>query len=295
MVQIYGRKISDLSQPRRDLYLPGPHRGACLTKRRWNHRRKIILCESLIDALTFWCAGVSQRDVEVDGVNGFTMEEHRTALEEQARMDRLRPRRSGRPGCGAAVKTEYFQLRTKVLFPKGMDANEYALKVTPAPFPSLAVLLNKTGREPEVRRQESEVRMDGDEIVIEQDGRRYRVRGLAKNLSHELLRINLLAGNAKGFHVDTLDLYSARRTGGLYQAGCRRDGRGRGVGPQQDLGAGAAEARRDAEGNRSKRPLIRPESEVLLTEEQRAEAMSLLEDPKLVGAHRGQTSRAAAS
>ena len=34
----------------------------------------------------------------------------------------------------------------RVLFPKGMDANEYALKVTPA-AQSLAVLLNRAGRQ----------------------------------------------------------------------------------------------------------------------------------------------------
>ena len=50
VVQIYGRKIGDLSQPHH-LYLPGPHRGV------WNEEaleasKEIILCESLIDALT---------------------------------------------------------------------------------------------------------------------------------------------------------------------------------------------------------------------------------------------------
>jgi hypothetical protein len=37
------------------------------------------------------------------------------------------------------------------------------------------------------------------------------VRGLNKNLSHELMRVNLLASKGDGFHVDTLDLYSARK------------------------------------------------------------------------------------
>ena len=40
---------------------PGPHRGV------WNEEaliasKDIILCEALIDALTFWCRGLSQRD-----------------------------------------------------------------------------------------------------------------------------------------------------------------------------------------------------------------------------------------
>ena len=60
VVEVYGRKIIDrlrVGTPKH-LYLPGPHRGV------WNSAalqasREIILCEALIDALTFWCAGSS--------------------------------------------------------------------------------------------------------------------------------------------------------------------------------------------------------------------------------------------
>jgi DNA primase len=41
--------------------------------------------------------------------------------------------------------------------------------------------------------------------------RRYRVRGLAKNLSFDALKVNLLVSRDEGFHVDTLDLYQARQ------------------------------------------------------------------------------------
>jgi DNA primase len=40
--------------------------------------------------------------------------------------------------------------------------------------------------------------------------RRYRVRGLAKNLSAEVLKVNVLVANGAGLHVDTLDLYAAK-------------------------------------------------------------------------------------
>ena len=80
MVQMYGRKITpNLRTGTPDhLYLPGAHRGV------WNEAalvasKEIILCESLIDALTFWCAGY--RNVTTSyGVNGFT-EEHRAAFQ----------------------------------------------------------------------------------------------------------------------------------------------------------------------------------------------------------------------
>jgi hypothetical protein len=41
--------------------------------------------------------------------------------------------------------------------------------------------------------------------------RRYRVRGFAKNLAVDVLKINLLASAGDAFHVDTLDLYSAKQ------------------------------------------------------------------------------------
>ena len=40
--------------------------------------------------------------------------------------------------------------------------------------------------------------------------RRWRVRGLAKNLAYEVLKVNVLASCGDAFHVDTFDLYAAR-------------------------------------------------------------------------------------
>jgi hypothetical protein len=55
-----------------------------------------------------------------------------------------------------------------------------------------------------------EVEWKGDEAIARAEGRRYRVRGLAKNTSVEQLKVNLLAAKGDLFHVDNLDLYSAR-------------------------------------------------------------------------------------
>lgn len=63
------------------MYLPSPHRGV------WDEEalvpsKEIILCESLIDALTFWCAGF--RNVTASyGVDGFT-DDHRAAFEKHS-------------------------------------------------------------------------------------------------------------------------------------------------------------------------------------------------------------------
>src|SRR5262249_37774692 len=49
-----------------------------------------------------------------------------------------------------------------------------------------------------------------DEVLLTFGNRRYRVRGWAKNLSFDSLRVNVLASNSNGLFVDTFDLYSAR-------------------------------------------------------------------------------------
>lgn len=96
--------------------------------------KEIILCEALIDALTFWCAGF--RNVTTAyGVEGFTAElgqallEHGTkklliAYDRDAAGDRAAEKLAAELGSSGL---EIF----RVLFPKGMDANDYALKVQP--------------------------------------------------------------------------------------------------------------------------------------------------------------------
>ena len=49
------------------------------------------------------------------------------------------------------------------------------------------------------------------EIVITLGDRRYRVRGFEKNLSYDVLKVNLAAYRGDGFHVDTLDLLASRQ------------------------------------------------------------------------------------
>jgi DNA primase len=53
---------------------------------------------------------------------------------------------------------------------------------------------------------------DGGEVVFTFGHRRWRVRGLERNTSHGELRVNILVNReGSGFHVDTLDLYSAKQ------------------------------------------------------------------------------------
>jgi len=251
VVQLYGRKINDNLRPGTayHLYLPGDHAGV------WNlagikNQIDVILCEALLDAMTFWCAGF--RNVTAAyGVNGFTDELLQCFVSLGVQRVLIAFDRDEAGNVAAARVAQ--QLNDagidayRVLFPKGMDANAYARTVTPA-AKSLDVVLRKAewisnGKKPAsvpvIGVQESaakeeipepvpslvavveppapavavvEVAADVSEheVSLQFENRHYRVRGLHKNLSHELLKVNLLVREGSAFHVDTLDLYSAK-------------------------------------------------------------------------------------
>ena len=58
--------------------------------------------------------------------------------------------------------------------------------------------------------QEIEADVSGDEVTMQLGHRRYRVRGLSKNLAFDQMKVNVLASTDKGMYVDTFDLYIAR-------------------------------------------------------------------------------------
>jgi DNA primase len=133
---VYGRKVTERLREGTPLhlYLPGPHRGV------WNESalaasQEVILCEALIDALTFWCAGY--RNVTASyGVEGFTVD-HLSAFKRYGvervliAYDRDDAGESAAEKLSKKLTAEGLDCY-RILFPKGMDANEYALKVGPA-------------------------------------------------------------------------------------------------------------------------------------------------------------------
>lgn len=148
IMQLYGRRIAPNSkipadQPRH-MYLPRPLKGV------WNEAalvasREIILCESLIDAMTFWCAGY-RNVIAAYGVNGFTAD-HWQAVKRYGVTRMLIAYDRDDAGNAAADKLAAELMEAgiecfRVLFPKEMDANDYALKVQPA-AKSLGLLLHQ--------------------------------------------------------------------------------------------------------------------------------------------------------
>jgi DNA primase catalytic core len=296
---MYGRKIT---QGLREgtplhLYLPGPHRGV------WNEEalvasKEIILCESIIDALTFWCAGF--RNVTASyGVNGFT-DDHQAAFQKHGVRQVWIAYDRDEAGDASAerLKEELLKLGIgshRVLFPKGMDANEYALKVKPA-SQSLAVLLNSAEwhekPKPAAKEESSEpqpaipfaadpeVHMNGDEIVIPRGDRRYRIRGLAKNLSPEVMKVNVLVSRQHEFHVDTLDLQTDRQRAAFIKRAAEELGMQEDV-IRKDVGQVFLALER-LQSEQIRKALEPAKPEVELSDEDRTEALALLKAPKLL-------------
>ena len=370
--EMYGRKITPNLRPGTPdhLYLPGEHRGV------WNEEalvasKEIILCEALIDALTFWVAGF--RNVTASyGVNGFTAD-HRAAFEKHgiSRVYIAYDRDEAGNNAAAKLAEELMGMGMecfRVLFPKEMDANAYALKVHP-PAKSLGVLLNKAewlgkGQRPECRALEPTilepvivsapeiepeptaieaatkgriievapepelscaaspieieepvlllaadpeeldepmppepgpaapaptidvpVEKRGEDIFLMQGERRYRVRGLNKNMSYELLKVNVLVSGKtprgeSAFHVDTFDLYSARQRSGFTKQAAEELGVKEEV-IRRDLGRVLLKLE-ELQDEQIKQALAPKEQTVTLREDEREAAMELLRDPNLL-------------
>jgi DNA primase len=321
VTEIYGRKIGEGLRAGTPLhtYLPGPHKGV------WNEEaftvsKDIILCEALIDALTFWCA--DYRNVTASyGVNGFT-NDHREAFKKHGVKKVLIAYDRDEAGEKAAAElgNELIGMGIdcyRVLFPKGMDANEYGCKVKPA-AKSLGVLLNKVEwlgkgtrsiivpdaveetmapvvQQTKAAKEKTEVpslaaeksgiidipiEINGDEITITQGDRRYRIRGLAKNLSNDILKVNLLAVRKDGMHIDTLDLNIDRQKAVF----CKRAAEELELEEdviRKDLGRVflRLEALRDEQIRKALKP---KEDEVQISPEEKAAAFELLKDPNLL-------------
>jgi len=269
VAEVYGRKLLDnlRAGTPKHLYLPtreGKGRGV-FNIAALQASREIILCEALIDAMTFWCAGY-RNVTSAYGIEGFT-EEHVEAFKRHGTervliaYDRDDAGERGAQKVAERLMSEGIEC-FRIQFPKGMDANEYALKVQPA-AKSLGLLIRKAvwlgkgaapaqpvaapiiepaAKEqtpPEARAQDApslaadplpaspmpttahalpievKEREQGREVTLTlgegKDARRYRVRGLAKNLAVDVLKVNLMVSRGEAFHVDTLDLYAAKQ------------------------------------------------------------------------------------
>jgi DNA primase len=367
---MYGRKVTPHLREGTPLhlYLPGPHRGV------WNVEalrasKTIILCEALIDALTFWCAGYRYVTAAY-GVEGFT-KDYLEAFQRHGTRTVLIAYDRDEAGDRAAEALAPKLLAEgmdcyRVQFPRGMDANEYATKVTPAekslglvlrqatwmgkgekplqaemlaervreskpspvveaaaeetaersPSPSMpepaaradpaptsseppwsperqpaapppateAIEVTASPAPPAPRAAEIAAEVSEEEVVLKFGDRRYRVRGLGKNMSYDAMRVNLLASRegaaGGGFHVDTVDLYSARQRVAFIRQAAQELGATEEV-VKGDLGK-VLQKLEALQEEQIKEALAPKEKAVAIGDEERAAAMDPLRDPRLV-------------
>ena len=146
---VYGRAIDDGGKHDRHLFLPGPQRGifnpAALSPLALGvSNGEVILTEGIIDALTFWSAGFHN---VTTGFSAKALPEELLEGLAAARVarvfiafDRDEAGEKGAAEVAAQLMARGIECR-RVLFPHGLDANEYARQVQPA-AQSLGVVLN---------------------------------------------------------------------------------------------------------------------------------------------------------
>ncbi|MEJ2446306.1 MAG: toprim domain-containing protein, partial [Exilibacterium sp.] len=272
VVEVYGRKLLDSLRKGtpKHLYLPGPHAGV------WNaesldNQKEVILCEALIDAMTFWVNGY--RNVTASyGTSGFTPDhlqhfKHCGVERVLIAYDRDEAGNNAAEQLAKQLSVEGFD-GFRIELPKGMDVNDYALQVTPSqkslglvirkavwmgsgkapdrscasprprhtadaehkqpldidsqigqpatrepehtdgPSPSLAakpptpVITPPAEAVPEAPKADISAEVGEHDITLAFGDRRYRIRGLEKIKSVEVLKVNVLASCGDTLHVD---------------------------------------------------------------------------------------------
>jgi hypothetical protein len=333
--EVYGRKIRDdlRAGTPLHLYLPGPHAGV------WNldafaATDELIVCESLIDALSFWCAGF-RHVTAAYGTEGIT-----TELLDALRTNDIRRALIAFDADDAGDRAAKKLAKTliadgvecfRVTFPAGADTNDVA-RDAKNPADALGRVIRSAvwmgagpapnrHRSPAPVDQPAEVDepdvdledvpdpsfvagplppalvsptpalpddvapvVDGDELRVALGDRRWRVRGLSKVSSFDLLRVNVLVARHDGrgdrFHVDTLDLYSARARTVFVKQAAEELHAGEEI-IKHDLGRVllACERVADEVVRSAQAPAEQP---VVLTDAEQAAALELLRAPDLV-------------
>jgi DNA primase len=346
VAEVYGRKIGRGLRPGTPLhlYLPGPHRGV-FNAAGITGCESVILCEAFIDAMTFWCAGLTHVTSSF-GAGGFTDALLQALIANGTRRVWIAYDRDEAGDLAAEKLAPLLQQHGiaayRVWFPKGMDANEYALKVgpaeqslgmvlrsaepmldaaalpvsfavsssmvkssvaapsvasvscdLPAPAPAASSLVAAVASSPSLAAASpahthvpapaptAPVDVSEREVVVTFGDRRYRVRGLEKNLAYDVLKVNVLVTSGEGLHVDTLDLYQAKARASFAKQSsvelCIEESA-----LQRDLGQlllqlETLQEARIAEATRPKAPAA-----AVLSAEEEVAGLALLRDPQLV-------------
>jgi DNA primase catalytic core len=357
ITEIYGRKICDRLRPGtpKHTYLPGAHKGIfnlpSLLKR--GVGGELILCESIIDALSFWISGFKNVTCSY-GIEGFT-EDHLNFFIQQKINKIYIAYDADEPGDKAADKLAQKLISEgiecyRINFPKDTDANEFICQQNPSTtstelstsslgasnpqielqrlfnlavgYAKASVIgstlrhfdkLSTTQAQGERKAEESGLPLKADDpsagsgqeagiLNINENGlymtlgdRYYRIRGMEKNLSYDLMKVNIRVeyhpsatstmlstsplGAGTYFYIDTLDLYNARnRNQYISQAAEELELKPEII--KRDLGRVLLKLE-EYQDQLIKKTLEPAEKAISLTPEERETAKRYLEDPKL--------------
>ncbi len=269
VLEAYGRKIrTNLTKGTpKHLYLPGQHNGV-FNQQCLKSNDEIILCESLIDALTFYVNGFTNVTTSY-GTGGFTadlLDAFKSNKIKRVLIAYDRDNAGDKAALELSKQLNKENIDTyRIQFPKNTDANDYALeragngainKKGVASRLGLVIrkaewMSNGSGKaEPAIQRTDNRIQktdtkklvkgenlsslaaeevipepsahvmpkagsttnvdITNREVLISFGERKYRIRGLAKNLSYEQLKLNIHISKEELYYIDTFDLYHAK-------------------------------------------------------------------------------------
>ncbi|MGB6044876.1 MAG: hypothetical protein WBF93_17105, partial [Pirellulales bacterium] len=131
-------------------------------------------------------------DMQLPGANGDAIEDGTSAVVDEA-LARIVGQLTGSARRGS---------------PDPADGPDRKVSPTPSPINGDSVASKET----------LAIEQSDNEVVVSFADRRWRIRGLEKNLSYERLKVNLMVARQEGVHVDTFDLYSSRHRNGFVKA-----------------------------------------------------------------------------
>ncbi|UEM40421.1 DNA primase [Pectobacterium aquaticum] len=302
--ELYGRKVGDRLRAGtpNHLYLPGSHGGV------WNEQalvasKTVILCESLIDAMSFWVAGY--RNVTAAyGVNGFTDEMREAFIRHGVKQVLIAFDNdvAGDEGAEKLASSLVAEGITpfRVVFPSGMDANGYLCSVA-EPETAFGLLVDGAlpmgevvSAEPESMPQPEKPSqptsslaagvvveaLPNGELEIALSGQQWRIRGMASvKAGSGVMKVNaqVLDTQSGVVFADSVDMMSARSRAGYTRLAA------------SELGLAESDVKRTLgrvllalEAHLSQ-PETHSEATQNMTDEQRDAALALLRDPNLIG------------
>ncbi|URG49860.1 toprim domain-containing protein [Pectobacterium quasiaquaticum] len=310
--ELYGRKVGDRLRAGtpNHLYLPGPHGGV------WNEQalvasKSVILCESLLDAMSFWVAGF--RNVTAAyGVNGFTEEMRQSLIRHGVKQVLIAFDNDAAGDEGAVKLAESLAadgiVPFRVVFPAGMDANEYLCKVSEperafrAAVEGAMAMGEAVSAEPELgsvpppasalaavvpvvkaaQASEPGVVVDvlpNGEVEIALSGQQWRIRGMASvKVGSGVMKVNaqVLDTESGVVFADSVDMMSARSRAGYARLAASELGLA-----ESDLKRSLGRVLLALESHLSQ-PETGDNTVPELDDAAKADALALLQDPNLI-------------